>query len=88
SEEQHLRLDGNTGTDYICLIYSSGPLNINSIKAQVRSGSGSFQSKVEAALGNQYITSTNTSLQADAIAFEAKSPDKSVAVLFMEIDHH
>lgn len=87
SEEKHIRLDATTGKDYLCMIYSAKPLNIERIKKRVKNGSGSFQSKVRAALKGKGMKTKEVAFQNNKIAFSAKSKEKSVVTLFMEIEH-
>ncbi len=87
SEKKHIRLDGKVGKDYICIIYSKNPLNIENIKNKVRKGSGTFQNEVKSSLKSIEIKAENIKLKRNEIAFEAKSLNRNVVVVFMEIEH-
>ncbi|MEZ4851229.1 MAG: DUF4384 domain-containing protein [Bacteroidia bacterium] len=87
SEEKHIRLDSNPGTDYMCLLYARSPLKIEEIKTKVRNGSGTFEERVKAALGKQLIELSEVNLHRDEIGFEAKSMWGEVVAVFLELEH-
>ncbi|MCB0840474.1 MAG: cysteine protease, partial [Bacteroidetes bacterium] len=87
SEEKHIRLDSNPGTDYMCLLYARSPLKIEEIKSKVKTGSGSFEERVKAALGKQLIELGEVNLHRDEIGFEAKSMWGEVVAVFLELEH-
>lgn len=89
SADQHIRLDGNVGTDYICVIYSAYPLDIDQIRQAIRRQSNyyNFRQKVLKALGTDLIPTKNIQYQSDEMSFKAKSTQGSVVALFMELEH-
>lgn len=44
-------MDDNTGTDYMCILYSMHELDINRIISSIKTGSGTFIDNVMKSLG-------------------------------------
>lgn len=53
NEEKHLRLNGQVGTDFLCIIYSQEPLDIDQVCRQLKQQNSklSFKSRLKAVLG-------------------------------------
>ncbi|BDS13551.1 C1 family peptidase [Aureispira anguillae] len=91
SQDHHVRMDGNIGTDYLCVIYSKNPLNLEEIKRTVSQESSrySFQEKVQRALGSQLMSNDNINygIKDGKMSFTAEAKGKSIAVLFLQMEH-
>lgn len=91
SEEHHIRMDGNVGTDYICVIYSKLPLNLDELKQSISKQSSrySFQEKVQRVLGKQLMSDKDIQYNAKdgAMSFKAAATGKSIATLFVQMEH-
>jgi len=90
SETKHIRMDGNTGTDYLCVLYSKVPLDIKSIQRKIEGQSSrySFKQKVANVLGSKLIKSSNISYTDNGkMSFSAVSKGEPVAAIFMEMEH-
>ena len=91
SETHHVRMDGNVGTDFLCVIYSKNPLNLDDIKGKIKAQSSrySFQEKVKIALGSQLMTDSeiNYTSTDGKMSFKGEAEGKSVAALFVEMEH-
>ena len=91
SEDQHIRMDGNIGTDYLCVIYSKFPLNLEDIKTSIHQQSSrySFQEKVQRVLGNQLMTNEEVAYNSKngSMSFKAAAKGKSIAMLFVQMEH-
>lgn len=91
SETHHVRMDGNVGTDYMCVIYSKNPLDLDEIKRKITQQSSrlSFQEKVQRVLGDDLMDSNDVTYTSSdgKMGFKAKAKGKSVAAIFMEMEH-
>lgn len=91
SEDQHIRMDGNVGTDYLCVIYSKLPLNLDDIKKSISKQSSrySFQEKVARVLGSQLMSDKEVQYnsQNGVMSFKAEAKGKSIATLFVQLEH-
>lgn len=91
SEDQHIRLDNNTGTDYLCVLYSKDQLDIEAIKRGIANQSNrySFQEKVRRVLGDQLMPPEAIQYQKNNghMAFSATSKTSSVVALFVQWAH-
>lgn len=90
SEENHIRMDNNVGTDYMCVLYSKEPLNVDEIRKNVENQSSiySFKQRVENAVGSKLMKGSEINYSSSGkISFNGKAKGKSVAALFVEIEH-
>ena len=91
NQDQHIRLDGNTGTDFLCVLYSEKPLNIAQIKQDIAQQSNryTFQQKVERVLANDLVRRQEVKYDQSGtrMGFSARSNDKPVAALFVHWEH-
>jgi hypothetical protein len=88
-DESHwIRMNETTGKDYLCVLYSKEPLDIESIKSQVGQQSGTFAEKVNKALASKLVVAVNTQYSANQIQFKAKSAGKSVVAVVVETTHN
>lgn len=91
NETQHIRLDGKTGTDYLCVLYSKERLDIEAIKRGIAKQSNhySFQEKVRRVLGERIMAPEAIQYQKKdgRIAFTASSKTRPVVALFVQWAH-
>lgn len=85
-ETYYVEMDNTTGTDYMCVLYSKDELNINDIVARIKSGTGSFQDRVKAVLGDKLATANDIRYVMNAISFSAKT-EKTVVPVIVELTH-
>jgi hypothetical protein len=87
-DESHwIKMDNTVGTDYMCVVYSKEPLNIESIKTQIKQQSGNFVDKVNKVLSSKLVKGENTTFNAGTIQFSAKSKGQSVVAMVVETTH-
>jgi hypothetical protein len=86
-EDHYIEMDNTEGTDYLCVLYSLKPLNIQNIQELVENSSGSFESRIKAAVGADLLDKANIKFEPASIAFSAKSQGKSVVSLIIETKH-
>lgn len=86
-EEHFIRMNETTGTDYLCVLYSKEPLDIEDIKAQVAEQSGTFAQKVNTVMKNKLVNTQNTTYSANQIKFSAVSKGKPVVAVIVETEH-
>jgi hypothetical protein len=91
NQNQHIRLDGTTGTDHLCLLYSEKPLNINQIKSSIarQSSRYTFQQKVQRVLASNLMRSQEVKYDTSGrrMGFTARSNDKPVVAMFVQWAH-
>ena len=87
-EEHYIRMDNTTGKDYLCVLYSKEPLNIESIKSQIKQQTGSFADKVNAVLKSKLVSSQDIQYTPGNIKFSASSKGKTLVALIVETDHN
>ncbi|TAG06821.1 MAG: cysteine protease, partial [Cytophagia bacterium] len=85
SEKHFVRMDNTIGKDYMCLLYSKEPLDIQDIKSRIAAEEGDFAQKVNAVLGNDLVKNTN--FQNSKISFSAKSNQQKVVAMILEVEH-
>lgn len=88
-DESHwIRMNETTGKDYLCVLYSKEPLDIESIKTQVAQQTGTFAEKVNKVLASKLVIGLNTQYSVNQIQFKAKSASKSVVAVIVETEHN
>lgn len=89
SEDTFIRMNETTGTDFMCVLYSKEPLDIEDIKSQVaEQGTGTFAEKVNAVLKNKLVNTQNIKFNPTQMKFSAVSKGKSVVALVVELEHN
>jgi C1A family cysteine protease len=86
-EDHYIEMDNTVGTDYLCVLYSIDPLDFEKIQSDIESATGSFESKVKAALGNKLVETQNVKFNQSTISFSAKSQGKTVVAIIVETTH-
>lgn len=88
-EDHYIQMDNTVGTDVLCVLYSKELLNIEQINASIESQkSGTFVQKVNNALAGKVLDPADITFNSDGtIGFNAKSNNKSVAVIVLETQH-
>lgn len=87
SEQTHIRMDNNTGRDYMVVIYTKKEdYDIDQVMKQLKSATGNFSEKVSAVLGKT-IKNNNIQFEAKKIEFRSTAADKGDVVLLVEIEH-
>jgi len=86
-EDHFIQMDNTIGTDFLCVVYSINPLDIDQIRQKIETSSGTFSEKVKSVLSDKLVTSSELTFDMSKISFKAKSKDKSVVALIVEIPH-
>lgn len=91
SETKHIRMDGTVGTDYLCVLYSHKPLNLEDIKAQIekQNSRNTFQQKVQNVLSDALMSDDEIKYTSKdgKMSFTSEAKGKSVAAIFLEMEH-
>lgn len=87
NEDYYIALDNQTGTDYLCVLYSKNSLDIQSVARRIQSESGSFSDRVKKVLGSQIVMGSNVTFEKYNIEFKAKSGGRSVVPVILEFEH-
>jgi len=86
-EDHYIEMDNTVGTDYLCVLYSLKPLNIDQIQQAVENASGSFEARIKNAVGSDIVDKQNIKFDPNSVSFSAKSQGKSVVSLIIETKH-
>ncbi len=86
-ERFFIEMDNTEGTDFMCVLYCSEPIDIERVKSAIKSTPGTISQKVKTALGDKYVSPETTSFDSSRISFEASSCSGTVVPLIVEIDH-
>lgn len=80
-EKWYIEMDNNTGTDYLCVLYSKSEIDINKVLSAVRTGSGSITNRINSALGSAIASPSEVYYNRDNISFEAKTSATIVPII-------
>ena len=87
-EDHYIEFDEKPGRDFLCVLYSKKPLNINDmIKNISMLTEGSFSEKIFKVTGSEMVESKNIKFSSDAISFTGFSQDKSIVAMLVELEH-
>ena len=87
-ENDWIRLDENTGTDYLVVLYSKEALDIAAIERRFTSERGTFPERVARAVGQNFIPYNEVQYNNSRMEFSAMSGNpKAVFGLLLAIDH-
>ena len=86
-EDHYIEMDNTVGTDYLCVLYSLEPIDIEEVHKKIKNAYGSFESKVKYAIQNKLVSSSNVSFKNKEVSFTAKSKGKSVVAIIIATNH-
>jgi len=86
-EDSYIEMDNTIGTDYLCVLYSLDPIDINTIQNTIESGHGNFASRIKNAIGDKLVDNQLIKFGQTSISFTAKSQGKSVVAIIVETTH-
>jgi hypothetical protein len=89
-EDLYLQLDSRPGSDFLCVLYSRTPLDIEALRQRLEFLPGTLAQKLQTALGSTAVQAANVSYKANTIGFQTKPGllDKGAVVpLILEIKH-
>lgn len=87
SEDYYVKMDNNVGTDYMCILYSREKIDLEQVKRQIASKSGTFLQRVQQVFTSELVSSQNVKFENNQIQFSATSKGKSLVALMLEIEH-
>jgi hypothetical protein len=83
-----IELDEVPGTDYLAVLYSKHPLDIDGIMRRFENEKGTFLERLARAVGSDFISPVNVRYEKEEIRFSAKSLNNAaVFTLILEIEH-
>ena len=87
-EDHYIEFDNQPGKDFLCVLYSRIPLDINSIIQKVGlETEGSFNEKIFRVIGNDLVEPKNIQFSKNNISFTGFSRGKSVIAMMVELEH-
>ncbi len=87
-EESFNMLDETAGTSYFCFLYSKEELDIDKIMKEIESTEGTFWERLNKVLDNKRVDKKDITYSYDGkINFNAKSVEKAVVPVLVEINH-
>jgi len=87
NEKYFIQMDDKKGTDYLCILYSKKPLDIEGIKRKISSSYGTFQERLNRVLADKMVAKADASFENNKIKFKATSKGKTLVAMVVEIDH-
>jgi len=88
-EYDWIEMDNVTGTDYLVVLFAKQELDIDSIRAKFAAASGTFNERVAAAVGSNFVSPKNIQYEKDRIKFKGSSANRSAVMgLLLAIDHN
>jgi hypothetical protein len=88
SEDLYYVMDGTVGTDYLALLFSKSPLDIEELRENVEKGSGSFGSKLHKELNGRLLSINDIDFEANAVSFSANTARNDAIMAFIvSFDH-
>ena len=87
NEDYWVQMDNNTGTDYLCILYSKEELDIQSINKQIQEKPGGFNSRLKAVLKDKLVEGADIKFNSDKVSFEAQAKGKSIIPITIEVKH-
>ena len=85
-EKWYIEMDDNTGTDYMCVLYSKHELEIKDIIGSVKLGSGSIYERLKQALGTTIAPASDITYSGSKISFDAAT-NGTVVPIIIAISH-
>jgi hypothetical protein len=70
SDTKIIKMDENKGTDYLLILYSKEPLDMNDMLADMNKTKGGLSAKIMAALGNKLIAKDKINYDAAKVGFQ------------------
>jgi hypothetical protein len=87
-ESHYIRMDQHTGKDYLCVLYSTNPLDVKTIARDLETAPGStFMERLQNTLGAKLKEKQQVQFDEQQAAFNAKMSGDGVVPLVIEIDH-
>jgi len=86
SDTKIIKMDENKGTDYLLILYSKEPLDMNEMLADMNKTKGGLSAKIMAALGDKLIAKDKIKYDATTVGFQVNVPYGSSRNLTVEED--
>jgi hypothetical protein len=87
-ESHYVKMDQNKGKDYLCVLYSSTPLDLKKIASDLESAPGStFMERLKNTLGGKLRDEQSVQYQPTEAGFNGKLNGDGIISLVIEIDH-
>jgi len=87
-KDPYIGLDSTPGEDYMCVIYSKEPLDINAIQTSFQNNPDkSFVKVVKETLAGKIVDDNEITFEKNKIAFQAASATHTVVPVFIKIKH-
>ena len=85
-EKTWLELDDTRGTDYLCVLFSTKEVELQSLLDYLKTGKGTFYEKVQTGFSKYLAPQTDIKFNSNSISFTATST-KDVVPLLIEFSH-
>ena len=87
-ENHSIELDNTTGKNYLCVLYSKKPLDLDALCRDFENSKGFFVEKVRSIVGDDLLTNSEIKFSKNGkIEFTAKSESRNVMALIVEINN-
>ena len=89
SERKVVRMDAQPGTDYLLMLYSEEPLDINLLREAMDQNEGTLSEKIAQSLGRRIVPDAFIERSADGIGFRVTQKTVgSIVPLMVELAHN
>lgn len=87
-ESHYIRMDQNKGKDYLCVLYSSSPLDLTKITKDLETAAGAtFIERLKNTLGDKLSDQGSVQYEPAEAGFQGKLTGDGIIPLIIEIDH-
>lgn len=88
SDTKVIKLDGNKGSDYLLILFSTEKLDVAGIAARMNASQGGLSAKIKQVLGNKLIDKSLVRYEALQAGFKYEGDQPGIVPLMIEISHH
>jgi hypothetical protein len=87
-DEQHfIQADETLGKNYICILLSKKPIDINNVYKTIENTQGNLQNRINTALGSQLMKTSDITYAQTKASFSAESKQGNTAYIILEANH-
>lgn len=86
-EDHFIEFDAKPGREFLCVLYSKDPLDIQAVSRAVATQTGSFNERVFKVLQDKLIDPKNINFDRNNISFKGFSNGKAVMAMMVQMEH-
>ena len=87
-EKHFIEMDNTDGTDYLYVLYSLVPINIDKLRQRMEAEQGDYETKIFKALGPKAFSIKDSKFMGDKVfRFSSSTPSKEILVAIVKFNH-